>query len=317
MKKSLIAIAALATMGAASAQSSLTLYGVADIYVGKAKGVSAAAGSGGVATSRFGLKGSEDLGGGLKANFNFESAVNLGNGATNAQMFDRQANVGFSGGFGTVKLGRSWTAFDDINGAANSGFDSNQLSATNGVWVDYNGSSIAQVYYATPEMGGISGAVGMNLSGNKAANDITSFHVKYASGPIYVGMAYQNEKTGGFAGTDRKHTLVNASYDLGMAKLLASYRNVKNPIEAIRLNSTSDEYQIGADVPVGSNLTLSAGYAFSKTKVTAGSTRNAVGYGLAASYSLSKRTMVYGGFRANKVNGVTGNVMALGVNHSF
>jgi predicted porin len=321
MKKSLIALAALAAVSAASAQSSVSLYGIADIYVGKAKGVSAAAGDGGLAGSRFGLKGSEDVGGGLKVNFNLESAVNLGNGATDAKMFQRQANVGLSGGFGTVKLGRSFTAYDDIHGAANSGFDS-ALSATNNVWVGYQSSVNAQIYYATPEVSGLSGAVGLSLKGNQTAtpgstNDITSFNVKYANGPIYAGLAYQNEKAGGISGADRKHTLLNASYDLGVAKLLAAYSSVNNPSEGILVGAKTNEYQFGADMPVSSNLTLSAGYAYSKTKVGALSARNAVGYGLAAGYSLSKRTTVYGGFRANKTDGVKDNLLAMGVNHTF
>jgi predicted porin len=323
MKKSLIALAALAAVSAASAQSSVSLYGIADIYVGKAKGVSAAAGDGGLAGSRWGVKGAEDLGGGLKANFNLEQAVNLGTGA--ATGFTRQANVGLSGGFGTVKLGRSFTAYDDIHGAANSGFDS-ALSATNGVWVDYQSAANAQIYYATPEMGGLSGAVGFNLKGNQALDDVTSMHVKYVNGPIYAGLAYQDNKT-----TTEKHTLINGSYDLGVAKILASYSSVKNPRVTINGVSTpaaggftdpkATEYQLGVDVPVSSNLTLSAGYAYSQTKANSGafrgSARNSAGYGLAAGYSLSKRTMVYGGFNANKTNGFKNNLVAMGVNHTF
>jgi predicted porin len=82
MKKSLIAMAVLAASGVASAQSSVTLYGLVDAYVGSVKvnglrqsGVNlpAASGGGGLNTSRFGFKGSEDLGGGLKANFLLEA----------------------------------------------------------------------------------------------------------------------------------------------------------------------------------------------------------------------------------------------------
>ncbi|MDO9200708.1 MAG: porin, partial [Hydrogenophaga sp.] len=126
MKKSLIAIAVLTVAGAASAQSSLNLYGVADVWVGKTKNGDTQLGSGGLAGSRLGFKGTEDLGGGLKAHFNLEQAISLDTGANveAGSAFSRQANVGLSGGFGTVKLGRSFSAFDDINGAANSGFDS-------------------------------------------------------------------------------------------------------------------------------------------------------------------------------------------------
>ena len=77
MKKTLIALAVLAASGAAFAQSSVSLYGIADIALTKAKGTSAQLTSGGVSTSRLGFKGTEDLGGGLKAIFLFEEGIDL------------------------------------------------------------------------------------------------------------------------------------------------------------------------------------------------------------------------------------------------
>ncbi len=134
MKKSLIALAVMAASGASFAQS-VTLYGIADVWVGSIK----AAGnrttvleSGGVSGSRWGLKGTEDLGGGLKANFLLEQGFAIDSGAGGSG-FNRQAYVGFSGGFGEVKLGNVYTAYDDISAAANSAFDS-ALAPQNGVW---------------------------------------------------------------------------------------------------------------------------------------------------------------------------------------
>lgn len=322
MKKSLIAIAVLTAVGAASAQSSFNLYGVADVWVGKTKDGDMQLGSGGLAGSRIGFKGTEDLGGGLKASFNLEQAVNLTSGATNTPTFGRQANISLTGGFGTVKLGRSFTAFDDINGAANSGFDS-ALSATDPVWVGYTGSADAQIYYVSPELNGISGAVGFTLEGNQKTtnptNDITSLHVKYTSGPIYAGFAYQDEKRVGAKAT--QHTLFNGSYNLGIATLKGSFRTVKNPAGDPWTDPKATEYHFGVDYPVNSNLTLSAGYAASETEAKSGAlsgtSRDSVGYGVAAGYSLSKRTMVYTGFRSNKTNGNKDHFFAAGVNHAF
>jgi predicted porin len=326
MKKSLIAIAVLTAVGAASAQSSLNLYGVADVWVGKAKGTDAQMGSGGLAGSRLGFRGTEDLGNGLKASFNLEQAVNLTSGATDTPTFGRQANISLDGGFGTVKLGRSTTAFDDINGAANSGFDSD-LSATAGTWVDYTGRANAQIYYASPELNGLSGAVGFTLSGNHATtgstNDITSLHLKYSSGPIYAGFAYQSEGRAAAGAAAIKHTLVNGSYNLGIATLKGSFRTVKNPAGDPWVNPKATEYQFGVDYPVNSNLTLSVGYANSETDASRpgdgfkGTSRSADAYSLAAGYSLSKRTVVYGGFRNGKRDGVKNNFLAAGVNHAF
>ena len=84
MKKSLIALAVLAASGVAMAQSSVTMYGVADVGLVKSNGISAQMTSAGLmnnGTSRIGLRGVEDLGGGLTASFNFEQGVNLEDGA--------------------------------------------------------------------------------------------------------------------------------------------------------------------------------------------------------------------------------------------
>jgi predicted porin len=130
MKKSLIALAVMAASGASFAQSTVSLYGIADAWVGRTTATGAPSqvklDSGGVSGSRFGFKGSEDLGGGLKANFLLEQGFNLDDGtqANATQMFSRQAYLGFSGGFGEVKLGKVFSAYDDISGMTNAAFDS-------------------------------------------------------------------------------------------------------------------------------------------------------------------------------------------------
>ncbi len=304
MKKSLIALAALAFVGAASAQSSVTLYGIADIWVGKPEGGKIQAGSGGVDESRWGIKGSEDLGGGLKAVFNFESGFSLANGAVAGTLFNRIATVGVEGNFGTIKAGQNFNALYDIFGTANSGFYS-ALSA-NGVWLNtYTDRAAAQLYYATPEIAGFSGALSTQLNGNtvNGTKKVSALHVKYNNGPIYAGLGYENDK-----GIGRKGTLLNGSYDLGVAKLLGSYYTTKAFGTTAKVNS----YQLGADIPVGAALTLSVGYASSKP--TGG--KSATGFGVAAAYALSKRTTVYGGLRAT--NNVAGSdLWAVGVNHKF
>jgi len=314
MKKSLIALAALAFVGAAAAQSSVTLYGIADIYVGDsdAVGSKVAAGSGGVAASRWGIKGSEDLGGGLKANFNFEQGVNLGNGATTAG-FTRQANVGFSGGFGTLKIGKSWNAMDDVYGASNSGFDSALSANAGGVWLNgYAGEAAAQLHYTTPTVAGFTAAVSTQLNGNVATGNAaggktTAFNVTYAAGPLAAALAYEDNKNTTLAAA-QKGTMINGSYDLGAAKLLGSYYTTKPAGGGAKTNS----YQLGADIPVSAPLTLSVGFASSKVSGT-GTTSRA--FGVTGAYALSKRTTAYAGIRA--ANQVGKDLWAVGVNHKF
>lgn len=325
MKKSLVALAVLAASGASFAQSTVTVYGIADIWFGQTSGsaptqTQTVLNSGGVSGSRWGLKGTEDLGGGLKANFLLEQGVDLDTGAGAAgQAFSRQSYVGFSGGFGEVKLGKMWTAYDDISGAANAAFDS-ALAPVSGVWTStkYNANPANSMYYASPSMGGFSGALSYSLGENKtaavSASSVTSFHVKYEGGPVYVGLGYQTEQpVGGAAST--AFTRLNGTYDLGVAKLLAGYGRVAAP-----LGAETTEWELGLDYPVSSALTLSGGIARSSDNVAAGNASRS-GYGLAAAYSLSKRTTLYGGLQSatTSLAGVDADarVLAAGVKHTF
>lgn len=121
MKKITIAMAMLPAAAVVQAQSSVTLYGLVDAGVEVVNHASATGGSvtrltsGGQNTSRWGLRGSEDLGGGLKAIFQLESGIAIDTGANDSQLFRRQANVGLEGGFGRLVAGRSYTtAYDFI-----------------------------------------------------------------------------------------------------------------------------------------------------------------------------------------------------------
>ncbi|WP_179405621.1 porin, partial [Burkholderia guangdongensis] len=115
---------AFAAIPAAHAQSSVTLYGIADaslLYTSKTQAPDGSnAGrqfsfqTAGQNATRFGLRGSEDLGGGLSAIFNLESGINIGNGGfanSNGNFFGRQAWVGINGGFGTVTAGLQFSPF--------------------------------------------------------------------------------------------------------------------------------------------------------------------------------------------------------------
>lgn len=338
-----MALAVLVASGVASAQSTVTLYGIADAWIGHEKTFDALAGtqgisqtrlgSGGIGESRFGFKGSEDLGGDLKVNFLLESGVSLNTGETGAYvnpftgvesnvLFSRQAYIGFSAGFGEVRMGKTFTAYDDISGASNAAFDS-ALSPQNNVWKsgNYSANPGSAVYYASPGLSGFSGAASYSFGENKdtpavgvSAGKIVGFHVKYEGGPVYAGLAYQAEKATA-ATPAQKYTRLNASYDLGVAKLLAGYGRV-----AEAANRTTD-WQIGADFPVTSSLTVSGGYARSRDNAAAGGARR-TGLGLAASYSLSARTSLYGGLQASKqtraaMDDLKGCLYAVGVRHTF
>lgn len=340
MKKSLIALAVLAASGAAMAQSSVTLYGVADAYVGQtsttltstsAKEKQTVVNSAGFNNSRWGMKGSEDLGGGLKANFTLESGFAIDTGAGNAGLFDRKATVGLSGAFGAVDLGRNYTAYDALRGATNNQYDSN-FATTGTVWnngiKDYSSRISNSIVYASPSFGGISGAVAYGLGENKnlapanaggKATDNLSMHIKYANGPVLVGYAYQEEKQPqavvGAAQDKNKYNLIAGSYDFGVAKLTGGYNEAKN-------NSLKDkEYQLGVSVPFGA-ASVAAGYSRSKSEAVGGD-KTGTGYSLLGTYDLSKRTRLYAGLVNTKVEAPqsTGfyktSTAGVGVRHAF
>jgi len=191
MKKSLVALAVLAVSGVASAQSTVTIYGLVDAWIGTVKdnnlsqsGVNVphpfSGSGGGLQTSRFGLKGSEDLGGGLKANFlleaGFDPSTGVANsytnpytGATSNAIFGRQSWVGLSGGFGEVKLGKMWTPYDMVKGSGAAGFDSLLFAPSTSVWVSngYNDRPGNSIYYETPNFSGFSAAGMYSFGENK------------------------------------------------------------------------------------------------------------------------------------------------------
>lgn len=306
MKKSLIALAVLAASGAAFAQSSVTLYGIADVVIHKDEAKKTTMTNGGVSGSRIGFKGTEDLGGGLKASFKLEQGVDVTTGA--AAGFNREASIGLSGGFGEVRVGRLATAADDNAGATNPVFDS-VLAPTN-VFRGLTNSRVTQgIYYSTPTFGGFSAAASYNLEQVAGSQNVLSLAANYATGPLALGVVFQDEGDD----TDETHTRVNAAYDLGSFKVLAGY----GMVDVKGVDTT--QYTIGADVPLASNLVMSAGVASSKTD----GAKRVTGYSVGAAYLLSKRTTVYGGYYGDDTtsNGTPTSTiesrLGFGVKHTF
>lgn len=335
MKKSLIAMAVLAASGTAMAQSSVTLYGVADVFFAQVgSGVGAAnlkqtrIQSGGMNGSRWGLRGAEDLGGGLKANFTLESGFTLddGNVANGATMFGRQAFVGLSGGFGEVTFGRQYSAYDGLRGATNNTFDT-AVATTGAAWgvgvADYTGRINNSVMYTSPNMSGFTAAAMIGLGENKTAtNDATqttSLRLQYASGPVLVGLAHQVEQAqAAGSNTDTTYTLIAGSYNFGVATVLAGFNTAKTG------NSEDKEFQFGLNFPVGKQSVIGFGYTNQKGDVAGTKTTSASGMSLAAAYNLSSRTAMYAGWNKQTAkNEVTGadtadnSLLAVGIRHKF
>lgn len=343
MKAKNLALAALA-LGASitsSAQSSVTLYGIADAFVGqKSTGIGAAkvkrnvVDSDGLANSRWGLRGSEDLGGGLKADFQLESLFDITTGATtqvttapaaaSTQLFSSQAWVGVSGSFGTVRLGRQVTPFHSYVGAINNLYDATAFSTTGTVWglgnlPNYIGRFDNSISYETPSLGGVVAKVthgaGEDKTGLAKGSNNTSLNVKYASGPLLVGYSFQQQ--GAVAGVSKtKYSLVGGAYDFGVARLVAAYNTA-------RRDSIQDgEWQAGVSIPFGA-ASIAFGYGRSNGEINSTSASKGTGYSLLGTYDMSKRTRLYTGLRKTTAKTAAGaktnetSSFGVGVIHRF
>lgn len=350
MKKSLIALAVLAASGAAMAQSSVTAYGWADVYFGSVKTETAAAGSltqtvlnsAGVNGNRWGLKGSEDLGGGLSANFDFQAGFSIdtgasgtltGSAAASPAAFSRQSWVGLAGGFGAVRLGRTTTPYDDVSGASDAALDS-VLAPMGSVFksTGYTARPNNTIYYQAPTMSGFSGALSYSLGEDKTAaadaSSTTSLNLTYAAGPLGVQFGYQTEKPAnpvavGFSDS-KNFTRLGATYAFGPATLKATYGRAQNIGNVSGADAT--DWQLGVDYQVSDAFMVSGSVANSSdndTQKAISADESRRGYGLAVKYTLSKRTFLYGGYESDTTDktGATADskhsVFALGLNHKF
>jgi predicted porin len=321
MKKSLIALTVLAAVNAAQAQ--VTLYGIADIWLGQTSVTSdegvkidnSLMASGGLSGSRIGVMGQKDMGQGLISLFKLEQGLNLNTSDTNNtdSSYNRQAYVGLMGAWGQVTFGTTWTAMDDVLGAANSGFDSS-FSASNKVLVlpgQYASNPGNTIKYTSPNWSGLTASVSHSMDGGKADKaDVSDISLSYAVGALATNVAYQVQSA--TAAEDVQLMAFNASYELGMLKLLGSVGQLK--AGAIQ----SKDVQLGVDVPLTPALTVSAGYAMSDDNAAAGHGER-TGLGLAAAYTVHASTTLYGGVRQAKVKPgqAKDSLVAVGIKHAF
>jgi len=207
MKKSLLALAALGTFaGAAHAQSSVTLYGIVDAGLAYANNIGGnklyETSAGNLQGDRWGLRGTEDLGGGLKALFVLENGFNAFSGklGQGGDEFGRQAYVGLSSQFGTVTLGRQYDSVVDYTGALEVGSqwatfyaahpgDLDNMNNSNRV---NNSIKYASANYSGITFGGLYSLGG--VAGQFNRNQIFSAGLGYAQGPLVLGAGYFNVK---------------------------------------------------------------------------------------------------------------------------
>ncbi len=299
MKKLLIATAAMAMVaGTAQAQSSVTIYGVLDSGITRVSNVGTSTPAsntgltdGGLSTPRWGFKGSEDLGGGLKAGFVLESEFKMDSGASTTTLFNRASYVNLAqAGIGSIQLGHMNR--QDYNMSAKyDAFGGNNI----GGWIASNSGTVDLkvgqridngVQLQTASLGGLvltyQHAYG-EVAGNSSASKSTAFGAEYTSGPFSVAATMAEANDSSSVGT--KATSVYAMYDFKVADLRLGY--AKTEVD----NSTVEAsgYFVGVKVPVNKKVAVMAQYnAFDNDQGKEPTT-----YALGATYSFSKRTTAY------------------------
>jgi predicted porin len=349
MKKSIVALAVLgAFAGAASAQSSVTIYGLLDMSVAKSNGGTAPnAGAPGnkawtvqqSAGSRLGFRGNEDLGGGLSAQFQIEHRFNPDTGGegnpprTNAAPGNNTSGSFWQGrsyvqltsaGTGSVYLGRDytpafwpavksdpfgWDGVGQVGGNAWAGYLS--PDATGNFASAGNGGvrTSNTVGVKSANFGGLTVQGAVALSEGTGLGRTNGFNVEYSGGPLYAAFGYEKVSKGSFDG--RGVTNVALHYDLGVAKLMGYYASAKIGAGG---NTSSKMFSIGALAPVGPGNVKAVYYRVDP----AGANNNTSKLGLGYDYALSKRTGLYADLGMGKGDGLTSNTAyAFGVKHTF
>lgn len=344
MKKTLIALAVLTVSGAAFAQSSVTLFGVVDAAVTYtktgAKKTTAMTDSA-QNSSRIGFRGEEDLGGGMKAGFHLEAGVNNDSGAgdatnTNNQAvtaltsagtqgltFNRRSTLSLMGGFGEVRVGRDFTplfwnhtVYDPFGtngvGASQANAGANPATLLTGVRASNS------IGYFSPSFNGFQVQLQTYL-GENASNDTTNgknsgsgngLRATYANGPVSLALATAKYDTA--LNTKHDGTNFGASYDLGVAKIMAVYSQDQDSASGVDADKVKGTL-IGLTAPLGAGVAKAA-WSNSKQGATVDTDKFAVGY----VYNLSKRTSIYTTFANTKPK--TGDKTTgfdLGLSHSF
>ncbi|MFL9927321.1 porin [Herbaspirillum lusitanum] len=327
MKKSLLVLAVLATIStAASAQSSVTIYGVVDegiVYENAGAGGAFRVDSGLQSGSRIGFKGTEDLGGGLKANFVLESgfAADTGAQSTAGVLFNRQSYVSLSGGFGEVKLGRIQTMVYS-NAAVFDPFG-DTLAGDSARLFNYGGSrtdnTINYSYNATNGLNGQLAYSTGEVAGNNSANRTVAGAFGYSGGPVQVVLTHQNTKNA--TGSDAaKTTLLGGNYNFGMISAFAGYAINKG---VGTLNTRDALLGLQARITPADLIMASIIHKYDKAVDHADATQIALGY----THDLSKRTNLYtsvsrlqnGSAVAYKAtgNGKSDKLFNVGIRHKF
>jgi len=318
MNKTLIvaAVSALAATGAL-AQSSVTVYGRLNTTLEEQKNI-AVNGSRSVMqnnASRLGFKGTEDLGGGLKAEFLLEHRFNSDTGTqTGGAFWAGDSYVGLSGGFGSIKLGRlisaAYYATADYISMHN-----HDTGTSDDKFYTYLGQNANTIAYTTPSLGGWTAEASISAAeGATKNNKVFGLGVNGAVGKLQLGFGYEKND-----GDKDDQFAIRGLYEMGALTFGAYYQR-----SDVAVVGTRDAYRVSAMYAMGaSEFHVNFGMADDWSNV---SNSDATQFTLGYNYNLSKRTKVYGfytevdnssGLAYFGLAGKKASALAVGVRHNF
>lgn len=315
MKKSLLALAVLGTFaGVASAQSSVTLFGIVDLNGRSIKNGSTTQKqqvSNSLNSNRLGFRGTEDLGGGMFAGFWLEGAMNNDSGEGTAtgggQNWQRRSTVSLGGRFGEIRLGRDYTpsfwnttVFDPFGTNGVGSFLNTAGTGAITTATTYVRANNSFGYFLPGNLGGLYGQVQTSLGEGVDANKQTSVRIGWAGGPINI--AVSTGKTD--LATEYTHNNIAGSWNAGFANFMAQY-DTQEAGAAERVM-----YLFGVVVPVGQHE-LKFSYVNSKGDGPLNGV-DADQFALGYIYNLSKRTALHGHYAQIKNKGGAAFVVGAG-----
>jgi predicted porin len=306
MKHSLIIAAALASVGASAfAQSAVTVYGRVNVSIERQD-------AGGTKdtvmqnnASRFGIKGTEDLGGGLKAGFVLEHGFNVNNGAQSQPAFwARQSEVNLSGNFGMVRLG-NFTSEAYYATADYVSMHNHDTGTSSDALYTYLGRDVNKVSYRTPTFfGGATFEIGSTVS-SPSQDDTLDLAANYDAGALHLGAGYQKEG-------DANQFALRGLYEMGAITFGGYFQRSDLPVAGTR-----NAFRLAGMYAMGNTeLHANIGRAGDFSNVANSA---ATQFTLGVNQNLSKRTKVYGFY--TKVNtdtsGADFSSFAVGLRHNF
>ena len=336
MTKKQIALttALMALVGSASAQSTVTIFGLVDVNLtnysaGEKSGATSVTKmndgvSNGLNGSRWGIRTKEDLGGGMNVGVLLESGFNVDTGASGqgGRLFGRQGFISLtSTTAGDLRLGRQYVLSDSVIGQGNpygNALVNNPTTSVTNVGKNLPyflnpARSDNVIQYETPSFGGVTAAA-QYAPGEGTFDSYQGVRLAYANAPLYVGAAYEWNKDRTTGEASNKALSLSANYNFGSFKLLGGLQRstdltttsgngtasgvsnltITGPDGVFTLKNFNG-YTVGVEAPLSAAATLGVNYTIMKYEGTLGQATNVGKLAIAGRYALSKNTFLYAG----------------------